>query len=193
MFMAVNLNTSIIGRLSSSQLETITYIAGFDQTGVLSDQTFDKYFADLNGATRYTDLVGGGVGQSGTVYYTFDTTMASNTQFSAAAKANAAQALQIWSGLSNINFIYTSDVSTVPTNAATLVFVRANDTSTFGGVFSGAYGAGTSESNLTTTLTGTTGVRTVTQAVIQIDDGGAYGDISSYTALAGYGILTLVH
>ena len=191
--MAVNLNTSILGRLSSSQLETVTYIAGFDQTGVLSDQTFDKYFADLNGATRYTDLVGGGVGQSGTVYYTFDTTMTSTIQFSAAAKANAAQALQIWSGLSNINFIYTSDVSTVPTNAATLVFVRANDTSNLSDVYGGTYDVGTSESNLTTTLTGTTGVRTVKKAVIQIDDGGSFGDISSYTASAGYGISTLVH
>jgi serralysin len=108
---------------------------------------------------------------------------------------NSAQALQIWSGVTNITFIYTSDLSAVAATGVTkLLFVHASDTSTFGGK-TVTYGVGTSESATSDIATGTANLRQVTEARIQIDTSGNYGNFGSaaYSDSFGYGVDTLVH
>ncbi len=162
-----------LDRLSDSQLATITYLAGFDADLQLSDATFNAYFGSTT-VTPQTALQAGA-----TVTFSF----AGNAGFTAQEKAYAAQALALWSGMCNINFVYTSRPG-----QATLVFAKAGTT------YQGStLAAGTYEMPLTGLTTDTEGLIQLTKALIVLDDSGAYGDFGSYTAYAGYGIDALVH
>ncbi len=190
--MPTNLNTGYLGRLSQSQLDTVTYMAGVDSTGAISTASFNTYLAPTNPPN--VTVTGTGLGQAGTVYYSFDTTSTSSFQFDAATKDNAAQALQLWSGLTNINFVYAADLTTAPAGATRLLFVHANDTSKYGGTTT-TNGSGTLENTQTTVPTGTTGITQATVAQIQVDTSGGFGAFGStaYTTANGYGIDVLVH
>ena len=162
-----------LDRLSQSQLDTITYLAGFDAGLALSTATFNAYL----GSTEFTAQTALQVGV--TVTFAF----AAGSGFTATEKSYAAQALALWSGMCNINFVY----STHP-NAATLVFAKAGMTYQ-GNVLE----AGTYEQPLAGFTTETDGLYRLSKALIVLDDSGAYGDFGSYVAYAGYGIDALVH
>ncbi len=188
--MATNLNNGYLGRLTQSQLDTITYMAAVDQNGAISTASFSQY---LDGTAK-VDVIGTSIGQGGTVYYSFDTTSTIGFKFDAATMDNATQALQLWSGLTNVTFVYTADLTTAPAGATRLLFTHANDTSTYGGTTT-TNGSGTLESNLSTNPTGTTGVSQVATAQIQVDTTGNYGAFGAdaYTSGLGYGVDVLVH
>ncbi len=171
--MPSNINT-LLNRLTASQLATITYEAGADATGAVSDASFNKWF---NSAPL--DIPGPAVGTGITVTFGFDP----GSTFTATQQSFMAQSLAIWSGLSNLNFTYTATPTT-----ATLLFIAVGKT--FNGIVAGA--SGTSEATFTKNAIGA-GVNQVTKAYIQIDNGGNYGDIGSYAVANGYGIGTLIH
>src|SRR5215469_16120937 len=117
-----------------------------------------------------------GTGASG-ITFAFDPGVSSSV-FTPAVESSMAQALALWSDLSNINFTYTTDFVN-----ADVQIVRA------------AAGAGTLEQVGTTIPTATTDLTQTESASIQLnlDSGFPFGDPSSYTTGDGYGLSVLVH
>ena len=192
--MASNLNSTELSNLTTDEASELDYISGLDSSGT---PIADSFVHDLNGPNASVMTYGNGSTVS--IGFYSDSVQ---TNFTSAEEDNAWQALQLWSGLANINFVYTGDSNTSATAGTQVNFVHALDT----------YGttklpAGTLYANTGSTASGTTGIRDATSGYIQIDntteqkdsDGNyvpgtlGYGDIGSYTADDGYGIDTLVH
>ena len=184
--------TSQLSRLSADQKSTIDFEAGLDTTLQPVTDSFDHYLESLTSATPDVALLGAQV----TIkvgFYNGSTNASSTDYFTDAAKDNAWQALQLWSGLTGVTFTYVADV-----NQANVAFTHFGDT--FGGETPAKMKSGTKFSAESKAPTGIDGVSFIKSGIIQIDnttkntDGSlSYGDIGSYTALAGYGIDTLVH
>ena len=193
--MTTNLSDQL-SRLSASQLATITYVSGVDATGATSTASWRQWATnDYNTsnptklqATFSVDTFQSALQTGASVSYGFSWG-APGYAFNALEEDFATQALQLWSGMANINF---SETGTSPT----VTFVHAFDT-----VNGNTFKKGTSwEEAGKATTTSTPGLKTTQAGYIQIDnttklsDGeDGYGSISSYTDEAGYGIDTLVH
>jgi serralysin len=162
-----------LDRLTQSQLDTITFLSGFNADLSVGTDTFNAYAGDTEW-TAQTALQAGAT-------VTFGFTAVSG--FTDAEKDHAVQALALWSGMCNINFVYASTPST-----ATLLFAKAGTTYQHETLAAGTY-----EQPLRGFTTANPDLDRVTKALIVLDDSGDYGDFSSYIAYAGYGIDALVH
>ena len=161
-----------LNRLTASELATIDYESGLTVTNTLASPSFDTYMGQWVGIPDHT--IAGGAN----VTFSFDP----GAGFTDAQKASIAQSVAIWSGMANVNFTYQAN----PTGA-TLLFLKAGQT------YNGSVlGSGTFETSSGGTILAS-GIYQLSHATIQVDLGGGYGDIASYSTYGGYGIDTLVH
>jgi Hint domain/Matrixin/Peptidase M10 serralysin C terminal len=171
--MATSKLSDQLGLLSSSQLATITYLSGVAADGTIV--TSGAYFIDKKLApTTWQPALGIGASD---IKFAFDPGV-SSTVFTPAVESSMAQALALWSDLSNINFTYTTDFA-----HADVQIVLAPTA------------AGTLEQPGSTIATATTNLTQTKSASIQLnlDSGFPFGDPSSYTTTDGYGLSVLVH
>ena len=167
----------------------INYIAGVDVNYATVSRSYAK--EQSNGVI---DTFGAGSTISVGFY--------NSSEFTDAAKDNAFQALQLWSGLVGLKFVYSADVT-----KAQFVFVHTGDTYQKNVLGTGTlYSVGrvdpTSRSYVDISRNGYIQIDNVTKQLdsngnVVLDKDGnpffSYGDIGSYTSGKGYGIDTLVH
>ena len=195
--MAANLS-NLLSKLSASQLATITFESGVDSSGQISSASFEGYIAATTTAanpgkpastiqlsTWQTHL-----GTGATVSYSFLSGGAAYA-FTGLEQDYATQALQLWSGVANINFAYR-----LPAQGAQVVFLHSFDKLS---AQPNPVPAGTAWSPGAAIDTQTTGLVQQQTGSINVDNtstqGGAlsYGSISSYTSVEGFGIDSLIH
>ena len=181
--MAVNLS-NLLSSLTTGQLATIDYLAGVDQNGTALttvSTSWRQYVANTTTPPSNSNVFTFGAGAVVTIGFYGTGAEA----FSDADKAYAWQALSLWSSLMGISFKYVSDTTKAEVN-----FVHASDTY---GTAKKAADTGTYFLATTGVATATPGIERTTTGFINYDNGGSFGDITSYTVTDGYGIDTLVH
>ena len=190
--MASNLSNQL-GRLTADQLTTITYESGFNSDLTLAGTSYAQFVAG-SGNVPAINTVQSALQAGGTISFGFFNT-AAKYAFTTLEINNAIQALTLWSGMANINFAYQPD-----STKAQVDFYHAQD------VFPGTtLSQGTFFTATGSVATATPGLYQTTSGSIQLDGnkykGGTldptgtlqYGDFTSYSVNAGYGIDTLVH
>ena len=190
--MATNLSNQL-GRLTPDQLTTVTYESGFNPDLTLASTSYAQFVAGA-GKTPVIDTVQPSLQAGGTVSFGFSNS-AAKYAFSTLEINNAIQALTLWSGMANINFVYQPD-----STKAQVDFYHAQD------VFPGTtLSQGTFFNVIGDVATATPGLYRTTSGSIQLDGNKytngtldpngtlKYGDFTSFSVQAGYGIDTLVH
>jgi serralysin len=170
---------------SQTQLDTIAFITGIDAAGALN--AVNGWRWDGNNPATYNGSEsahkwGGGVAGTpgGTVSYYFD----AGSNWSTAEMGSFTASLTLWSDLTNIQFVQTTDA-----NTADIALFRYGSTTPGTALDNGAY----AQASHIDGQPGDTVIPTTTKGMISIETTNAWSDLASFQAYGGYGPGTIVH